>query len=307
MSTRQNEPNNMTSIINYSKDACIRTDVTGFGVPFQDITCLYPALGKITTHWENNYNVNTILIWMIGHPMVPIITAAMYLAVVAVGPMLMKQREAMNWRKSMAIWNLSISLFSAIGFTRVLPQLLHNYATAGVRHNFCADPLESYGQATTGLWVCLFVLSKFPELIDTFFLVVHKKPAIFLHWYHHVSVLLYCWNSYTVKTSTGLIFCTMNYAVHSIMYFYYFLVAVKKRPKGLNPMCITYVQIAQMFVGVAVTFFSIYYKSSDHENTCIGLSQQNNLAAFMMYCSYLFLFVQFFVRRYFAIRTKKLA
>jgi len=35
----------------------------------------------------------------------------------------------------------------------------------------------------TGLWVQLFILSKIPELIDTFFIVQRKRPLIFLHWY----------------------------------------------------------------------------------------------------------------------------
>ena len=294
----------MFSIIDFAKDTCLKTGTTG--IQYQDITCQYPLLGAITTQPEKDYDANPSFEWVRDHPSVPIITVALYLAFVYVAPKLMNNRKSFGWRKALAAWNLSLSLFSIIGFTRVFPQLLHNYATMSVQVNFCTDPTETYGQGSTGLWVCLFVLSKLPELIDTLFLVIHKKPVIFLHWYHHVTVLLYCWNSYSVKTSTGLIFCVMNYAVHGIMYFYYFLMAVKRRPKWLNPMWITYAQIAQMFVGVSVTAMSIYFKSVDSvDGSCVGISQQNNLAALIMYGSYLFLFVQFFVRRYFMIRTKK--
>ena len=53
-----------------------------------------------------------------------------------------------------------------------------------------------------------------PELGDTVFVVLRKKPLIFLHWYHHVTVLLYCWHSYYEQTTYGLYFICMNYTVH---------------------------------------------------------------------------------------------
>ena len=146
--------------------------------------------------------------------------------------------------------------------------------------------------------VHLFIYSKFPELLDTFFLVVHKRPVIFLHWYHHVTVLLYCWHSYLHKSTTGIWFCTMNYAVHAVMYFYYFLMAIKQKPKWFNPVWITYAQISQMLVGVVVTAYS-FHVDSKYPYGSTQISFENNIAAAIMYSSYLFLFLQFFVRRYF--------
>lgn len=40
----------------------------------------------------------------------------------------------------------------------------------------------------------MFVFSKVPELGDTVFIILRKRPLIFLHWYHHVTVLLYTWH-----------------------------------------------------------------------------------------------------------------
>ena len=57
-----------------------------------------------------------------------------------------------------------------------------------------------------GLWLFLFVMSKFPELIDTAFIVLKKGDLIFLHWYHHITVLLFCWQSYATRSSTGIYF-----------------------------------------------------------------------------------------------------
>ncbi len=56
-----------------------------------------------------------------------------------------------------------------------------------------------------------------PELFDTFFIVARKSKLIFLHWYHHVTVLLYCWHSFATRSSAGLFFVAMNYGVSHML------------------------------------------------------------------------------------------
>jgi elongation of very long chain fatty acids protein 6 len=260
-------------------------------------------------------------------------------------------RPAWNWRNSMALWNLGLSVFSTIGFVRTLPQLAHNLFNYSLTENLCFDPESHFGSGATGFWVQMFCLSKIPyvsilyivalrcccsvtlcywdcycyclkclvydslfltlgnhyyhysELLDTFFIVIHKKPLIFLHWYHHVSVLLYCWHAYVTKAPGGLFFVTMNFGVHAIMYFYYFLMAVKLKPKWFNSIYITVCQISQMVVGVTVTVLGFVLAPS-YEKAC-ALKPENNAAALIMYGSYLLLFVQFFMGRYQVRGSKK--
>ena len=66
-------------------------------------------------------------------------------------------------------------------------------------------------------------------MIDTFFLVIHKKKVLFLHWYHHITVLLYTWYGYTHASPIGVHMTAMNYTVHAVMYGYYFLMAMKMK------------------------------------------------------------------------------
>lgn len=142
-----------------------------------------------------------------------------------------------------------------------------------------------------------FTFPCYRELFDTFFIVVHKKELIFLHWYHHISVLLFCWFGYINNPPTGIIFCTMNYAVHAVMYFYYFLMAVHCKPRWFKPVWITMAQISQMVVGCVVTAVGCYLLLVEQPEGCI-LSHKNITPNLVMYGSYLVLFVQFFFSRY---------
>jgi elongation of very long chain fatty acids protein 6 len=230
---------------------------------------------------------------------VPVVAIALYALMITLGPKYFQDKKPWNLRNTMAAWNLGLSVFSAIGFCRVLPMLVHVWMNYSFDENFCLDPAQMSGAGTSSLWLQAFVLSKIPELIDTFFIVVHKKPLIFLHWYHHVSVLAYCWHSFVTRAPHGVIFCCMNYFVHSVMYGYYFLMAVGIKPKAFKAVYITVAQISQMVVGVIVTLLGCYVLwVRKPEGSCF-LSTDNNVAALIMYGSYLVLFVQFFLQRYF--------
>lgn len=271
--------------------------VNGFGVEYLEFSCLVPWLRPFYMEWERKYNPITVLQWMQANPLCPIIACLLYGLFIVIGRKYFATREPLNWRIQLAAWNFSLSLFSFIGMARTAPQLFYNLSTISLRDNLCLDPQITYGSGSSGLWVQLFVLSKFPELFDTLFIVVHKKKLIFLHWYHHITVLLYCWHSYVTTSPSGLFFVVMNYSVHAIMYGYYFLMAMKMKPKWFNPIVVTIAQISQMFVGIIVTLVAFYYYKYD-EAECF-IKKDNNLAAFLMYGSYLFLFLQFFIGRYF--------
>eukprot|EP00522_Entomoneis_paludosa_P009680 CAMPEP_0172448440 /NCGR_PEP_ID=MMETSP1065-20121228/7464_1 /TAXON_ID=265537 /ORGANISM="Amphiprora paludosa, Strain CCMP125" /LENGTH=296 /DNA_ID=CAMNT_0013199941 /DNA_START=24 /DNA_END=914 /DNA_ORIENTATION=+ len=274
-------------------DPCLT--INGNGIAFREFSCVYPTLGSTYFQFEKEYDAVPVIDWMSRQPLVPIAACVMYVVLIVAGQAYFETRPRWHWNKIMACWNLALSLFSAMGMLRTAPNLLHNLATLSIRDNLCGDPQVNYGSGSTGLWVQMFILSKFPELIDTFFIVIHKKKLIFLHWYHHVTVLLYCWHSYVTKSPPGIFFVVMNYTVHAMMYFYYFLMAAKLKPKWLQAAYITAAQISQMVVGVAVTLSGFYYYKTD---ASCQIEADNNTAAFVMYGSYLFLFLQFFVGRY---------
>lgn len=116
----------------------------------------------------------------------------MYFGVVFSLPGFLSELPALKLRAAFALWNLLLAVFSIVGMTRTLPHLVRFVYTDGFTASTCKDPQEWYLNGPEGLWVGLFIFSKIPELGDTVFLVLQKKRVIFLHWFHHVTVMLYC-------------------------------------------------------------------------------------------------------------------
>lgn len=274
---------------------CLR--LNSAGVQYEEFSCLYPLFGKMLFPFELTYDTVPVRDAMRNDMWTPIFACALYFAFIVAGRNYFENRPAWNFRKALAVWNFSLAVFSAWGFSRMFPHMIHNFYYYSWKENLCIDPETNVGCGSVGVAAQFFVLSKFPELVDTVFIVIHKKPLIFLHWYHHVSVLLFCWFGYIHNPPTGIIFSTMNYGVHAVMYFYYFLMAIHCKPKWFKPIWITIVQIAQMVVGCTVTAAGCYLLLFDKPEGC-SLTNVNILPSLVMYGSYLILFVQFFFARY---------
>ena len=153
-----------------------------------------------------------------------------------------------------------------------------------------------------GLWAFLFCCSKAPELVDTFFIVLRKQKLIFLHWYHHITVFVYCWYHYGNIINLAQWFISMNYFIHAIMYFYY---AVRAsgwyRPPVWVNIFITSLQLMQMVFGVCMNVFIYNRMSADSSWYCDGRVETTYFyvyIAFGMYFSYFVLFAQFFYTTY---------
>ncbi|CAG9571260.1 putative fatty acid elongase [Leishmania major strain Friedlin] len=118
--------------------------------------------------------------------------------------------------------------------------------------------------------IAMFGYLKTPELLDTLFLVLQRKPVSFLHWYHHIVTAIYVWLSSYMPMPSGIVFCAMNYFVHSFMYFYYFLVMMGLR-KSIRPFApvITLLQVLQMFIGMYITVYTYfqYWLGPEYSNT----------------------------------------
>mgnify|MGYP001201883821 CR=1 FL=1 len=163
--------------------------------------------------FERTYRKDGLIDWSQNHVELPIFAAAFYLVMVFYLPGFIK--KPFSLKKPLAIWNLILAVFSIMGASRTIPVFLKNLEK-GFAHSVCGD--VSYLDGASGLWMALFIYSKFFELIDTLFLILHKRDVIFLHWFHHLTVLLYCWQAFCYGVSFGLWFATMNYVVRDVLF-----------------------------------------------------------------------------------------
>ena len=281
------------------------TYVNARGQEFSQIFQEYPILSYLYTPFEKNYNAIAGVEFANDNWAIPITLVTVYMGFCYFGKKYMAKRDAFDLRMPLAFWNLFLSTFSFMGMARTVPHLLNNLKNMSLEDNLCTDPQIAFGDGATGLWVQLFIYSKIPELVDTFFIVARKKNLIFLHWYHHVTVLLFCWHSYATEASTGLFFVAMNYSVHAVMYGYYFLMAVRMKPKWLPPAVITVAQISQMVVGTSLCVMSFFLLQKE-ESSC-AVKKENVIAGALMYGSYLYLFAEFAVKRFILAPRKKAA
>ncbi|KHJ97829.1 GNS1/SUR4 family protein [Oesophagostomum dentatum] len=153
----------------------------------------------------------------------------------------------------------------------------------------------SYAQGVTGFWTEQFAMSKVAELLDTAFIVLRKRPLLFLHWYHHVTVLIFTWHAYKDHTASGRWFIWMNYGVHALMYTYYALRALRIRLPKQIAMVVTVLQISQMVMGIYIGFTVYKMKSSGEQ---CQQTWENLGLCFLIYFTYFLLFCNFFYHAY---------
>jgi elongation of very long chain fatty acids protein 6 len=277
----------------------------------------FPALAFLYPfEWENTYIPSVLNTMQTSQHVLPTSAVVLYLLFCYYGQRYMKSRTAFDLTAPLVAWNLFLSAFSFYGTIRTVPHLLHRIATESFRDTICSSAYESYGTGAVGLATSTFILSKIPELLDTVFIVLRKKDLLFLHWYHHVTVLVFCWNSYVTESSAGLYFIAMNYTVHAIMYLYFGLATLRRWPKWFPAGIVTAMQIAQMVIGTGIVAACLYFKHygepryvdifTGQLESCLN-SQSNLWVGGIIYASYLYLFAEFAVGRYCSSRRPKVA
>merc|ERR1711879_182916 len=198
--------------------------------------------------------------------------------------------------KCFAAWNLGLSLFSCWGFWHMARGLYKTSADRGVQVTICGSTnelVEGFKEGPAALALCLFCFSKIPELGDTVFLILKGKKVRFLQWYHHTTVMLFCWMALATEYTPGLWFAATNYFVHSVMYMYFCLMTFKTTAKLVKPIAplITVIQIGQMVWGLVVNAIAV---GTFFTTGACQIQAVTVYSAMIMYASYFYLFSQLF-------------
>ncbi|XP_021962853.1 elongation of very long chain fatty acids protein 6 [Folsomia candida] len=251
-------------------------------------------------YWFEEFDPDKSRRWLWDNWTLSVYATGLYWLMIFVGQWWMKDRQPFNLRKPLALWNFFLAGFSICGFLRTGPDL-YDVLTGenGFHRSVCVrDSLNP----PTAFWAYLFTLSKMLELGDTVFIVLRKTPLIFLHWYHHSTVLVFSWLCYPQAEPIFRYVGVMNYAVHSVMYSYYGFKALQfKVPRQLS-MVITTLQLSQMILGLIVNIYA--YTAKNVLGWECARSDEGLRVLMLMYASYFVLFANFFKRTYLTRKSK---
>ncbi|GLT85944.1 hypothetical protein SLE2022_041120 [Rubroshorea leprosula] len=146
-----------------------------------------------------------------------------------------------------------LSLIMAVGCTFAIV-----FHSPDFRHTFCFPP-HTPPTGPLFFWAHIFYLSKVLEFIDTLLIILSKsiQRLTFLHVYHHATVVVMCYLWLHTSQSLFPVALITNATVHVVMYLYYFLTAVGKRPKWKR--LVTDFQIVQFVFSFMVSGLMLYY------------------------------------------------
>jgi len=196
----------------------------------------------------------------------------------------------------MFVHNVLLSIGSGTLLLLIVHQLIKEFQAHGYETLLCdKNHVASY---TNGTLVCffyyLFYLSKIYEFLDTVFLILKKRPIIFLHVYHHFITLILAWVCQAYLVPVQWLSICANLAVHTLMYYYYALASVGRTVSWKQHL--TTMQIVQFVLDLLLGSGGFLY--SWYSNwSCAGHPNAWLFGQLVIY-TFLALFIQFFARSY---------
>ena len=257
-----------------------------------------PVIGYI----ESKFDAERCFNWIYSNLHIAFIASAIYVLLVLLGQHWMSKRPRYDLRNALRCWNVGLVVFSLCGVITTIPNLIYAVAINGFEETVCKyDVIKS--NPHFALWSLLYLLSKIVEFGDTAFVILRKSPLQFLHWYHHITVLLYTWYAATLHAhSIGYFFGAMNYSVHVVMYSYFAIKAFGFHVPSKVALMVTILQISQMFGGLYINYIS-YKLFRSGRNDC-WFNWNMLYSGIAIYGSYAILFMHFFYKRYVAQKDK---
>jgi len=256
-------------------------------------TIKIPILSNIIKA-EHEFNIRPSLDWIERHWHFTIWLSCIYVLFLAVATTYMKNRKPFDLRVPLGIWSLLLAIFSLYGSIRMIPEWFDR-TSKGFIPSICRG---DFTDKTVEFWMIMFTWSKVFELVDTVFIVLRKQKLIFLHWYHHIVTMMFCFYLFSSGVHGPVRwFTTMNFAIHTVMYGYYSIKAFQLfRVPSIVSQVITTSQILQMIMGFVISVILMIMQVT-HPGKC-DYPLDSNILGLIIYTSFLVLFVNFFIQTY---------
>uniref|UniRef100_A0A914UXE6 Elongation of very long chain fatty acids protein n=1 Tax=Plectus sambesii TaxID=2011161 RepID=A0A914UXE6_9BILA len=240
--------------------------------------------------------------WTHATEMFVVKLAAFYVVTIFSIKYFMRDRKPFDLQLPLNAWNAFLALFSVLGTLLLTPTFFGEIFNKGLTDSYCKIN-RSYTDNRAGYWTFLWVVSKIPELVDTIFIVLRKKPLMFMHWFHHVLTGYFAFISYSADNAYMIWIVYLNYTVHAFMYSYYFLRSLRIRVPPQVARMITASQIVQFLI-THVVMIHLAYITLVQGRQC-DVTLKSYLVGAFMELAYLFLFSRFYYISYIAGGGKK--
>ncbi|VDP36263.1 unnamed protein product [Heligmosomoides polygyrus] len=247
---------------------------------------------SLITHGDENFPDEEGRKFVADHFDIAIQASILYVIVVFGTKFFMRNREPFSLFIPLNIWNFMLATFSIMGMIKLSPEFWSTMLNKGFQNSYCF--LYDFTKGENGYWVFLFIISKLFELFDTIFIVLRKRPLMFLHWYHHILTAIYAFYSHPNAPGFNRYGIYMNYSVHACMYSYYFLRSMKINVPGFVAKFITCFQIFQFLISCTLLVqiaYLVHFVPCDFDDNIF-------LLAMFMDSTYLILFINFFMKSY---------
>ncbi|XP_060174377.1 uncharacterized protein LOC132605159 [Lycium barbarum] len=168
-----------------------------------------------------------------------------------------------------AVHSLILCLFSLIMAVGCSLAVLHQTPRQDPKWFFCFPTNHILPHGPIFFWSQVYFLSKTLEFIDTLLIIFSRSRSrrlSFLHVYHHTMVPLLCYLAIYTSESLIHVVVIINSSIHVLMYAYYFLCSIGKKPRWKR--LVTDCQIVQFIFGFICSPIMLYY----HFTTEIGCS-----------------------------------
>jgi len=198
--------------------------------------------------------------WVYGetpfsHIQIPVTITFLYLISLFSVQHWMKNRKPFQLKTVTLFHNVFLTTLSLAMFLGAAYGALLKYNAEGF---WAGLVCEQNPQPITGplyYWSWIFYLSKFYELVDSYLLVLKKKPLIFLHVWHHFIMPYVIWSGLHGKWCMALWTSAFwNSFVHVVMYYYYTIASF-----GYNPWWKKYLTMLQIYQFVSGVFYTTTY------------------------------------------------
>jgi len=215
----------------------------------------------------------------------------------------MRNLKPFDLQLPLNIWNGILAVFSIIGFVAVTPAFLGDIWSKGISYTY-TDIGRSHTANSAGYWTFLWCVSKIPELLDTIFIVLRKRPLMFMHWYHHALTGYFAFVTYHEENAYLIWVVWLNYLVHSFMYSYYMLRSLRFRVPPQVARAITFGQIVQFLITHAVMAHLAFLCFTQPQRQ-FAVTLKGFMVGAIMEVTYLVLWFRFFYISYIGAGGKK--